>query len=74
VCCATENHYGNALRALSISAAVTFAVPLPKKPLTKLELEIVKQRKPGQHHCGPGKPFGGAFAPRCVVFSRGLPQ
>src|SRR5580700_5849799 len=28
--------YGRALRALSMSAAVTLVVPLPKKPLTKL--------------------------------------
>src|SRR3984957_18237442 len=27
--------YGSALRALSMSAAVTLVVPLPKKPLTK---------------------------------------
>jgi hypothetical protein len=27
--------YGNAFRALSMSAVVTCAMPLPKKPLTK---------------------------------------
>src|SRR5580704_16341951 len=64
--------YGSALRALSISAAVTFAVPLPKNPLTKFATaasssSLWPRAKGGMKACSTGN---GALEPASRIAVR----